>query len=181
MRMLLGSGAILICLVFSFHDTRAESLYPIAPLPERFSEVEACAEAGDAVCQFFLGDIYYRRVNDYIRAPEGEPGEVQAYDPAKAYKWYLAAARQRHQRAMEEVADLLCGFPYHTVGVDQDPETAMVWALVSTNLQTDRYVFGAAWRRCAKHEPNIDFDRVFKRAIDLFVELNGYVPANHLD
>jgi len=103
---------------------------------EALAEFERLAAGGDSVAQLYAGLMH-------------DNGLGTAKDAARAFYWYMRAAKQEQPRAQFNVADML----YHGSGTKQDRHAAMAWYERSANngfaeaqyrwgmeLQSGRYV-----------------------------------------
>lgn len=103
---------------------------------EALSEFEHLAKHGNREAQLYAGLMH-------------DNGLGTAKDAARAFYWYLKAAKQEQPRAQFNVADML----YHGSGTKQDRHAAMTWYERSANhgfpeaqyrwgmeLQSGRYV-----------------------------------------
>ena len=83
---------------------------------EALAEFERLASGGDSVAQLYAGLMH-------------DNGLGTARDEARAFYWYMQAAKQAQPRAQFNVADML----YHGSGTRQDRHAAMVWYEKSAN------------------------------------------------
>jgi TPR repeat protein len=108
---------------------------------EKYKKALPKAEAGDAIAQYDVGNMY-------------EKGNGVARDNTKAFKWYLKAAKQDHDKGTFKV-----GYSYlRGKGVDKNYNKALLWLNVAAEYNNVRayYYLGSMHEKGSGVPVNLD-------------------------
>jgi hypothetical protein len=146
------------------------------PLHEALRPIQDCADAGDARCQYWLGELFLGRLSHGMPHAE-EVNEVElVISHEAAFEEHLKAASQRHLNAMFIVARMLCEEDVRPHTRRQNAFDGLVFAFLSTSFRRSSKRFEDLLEDCTALSPDLDAERAMGAAIVIHHDLYGHPP-----